>query len=163
MADNRLLGQSAEGNQLFGNRSVGALHLDNSSVKDASLATLSDRHAGLTARPMDLGGAAPDPGIDAPLTEETDIDDALLKVKYDDAPTLVAKENPGYRFVGWYDGETLLSTEREYTTHYLGDVTLTDNCCVAGDGVHFVFNECEVADYAAGPIEVVVRKADKSR
>lgn len=45
----------------------------------------------------------------------------------------------------------------------LGDVTLTDNCCVAGDGVHFVFNECEVADYAVGPIEVVVRKSDKSR
>lgn len=41
-----------------------------------------------------------------------------------------------------------------------GEVTLTDNCFVAADGLHFVFNEYEVACYAAGPIEVVVRKQE---
>lgn len=38
-----------------------------------------------------------------------------------------------------------------------GEVTLVENFFIAQDGVHFVFNEYEVACYAAGPIEVVVR------
>lgn len=37
-----------------------------------------------------------------------------------------------------------------------GKVRLIDNCYVAEDGIHFVFNEYEVACYAAGAIEVVV-------
>ena len=38
-----------------------------------------------------------------------------------------------------------------------GEVKITDNCFVAQDGIHFVFNEYEVACYAAGSIEVVVK------
>lgn len=37
-----------------------------------------------------------------------------------------------------------------------GEVKIIDNCFVAQDGIHFVFNEYEVACYAAGAIEVVV-------
>lgn len=38
-----------------------------------------------------------------------------------------------------------------------GEVTLTDNFYIAKDGLHFVFNEYEVACYAAGTIEAVVK------
>lgn len=38
-----------------------------------------------------------------------------------------------------------------------GEVTLVENFFIAKDGIHFVFNEYEVACYAAGPIEVVVK------
>lgn len=37
-----------------------------------------------------------------------------------------------------------------------GEVTLTDNFCVAADGLHFVFNEYELAAYCFGAIEVVI-------
>ena len=36
------------------------------------------------------------------------------------------------------------------------DVTLTENFCVAEDGLHFVFRECEIASYSHGTIEVVI-------
>lgn len=36
-------------------------------------------------------------------------------------------------------------------------VTFTDNCYLATDGLHFVYNECEVACYAEGVIDVVVK------
>ena len=38
-----------------------------------------------------------------------------------------------------------------------GEVTLVENFFIAQDGIHFVFNEYEVACYAAGAIEVVVK------
>lgn len=38
----------------------------------------------------------------------------------------------------------------------LDEVTLTDNCCLATDGLRFVYNEYEVACYAEGMIEVVI-------
>lgn len=38
-----------------------------------------------------------------------------------------------------------------------GEVTLTDNCYVAKDGIHFVFNEYEVACYAVGAVEAIVK------
>lgn len=38
-----------------------------------------------------------------------------------------------------------------------GEVKIIDNCFVAKDGIHFVYNEYEVACYAAGTIEVVVK------
>ncbi len=38
----------------------------------------------------------------------------------------------------------------------LDEVTLTDNCCLAADGLHFVYNEYEVACHAEGMIEVVI-------
>lgn len=38
----------------------------------------------------------------------------------------------------------------------LDEVTLTDNCCLGADGLHFVYNEYEVACYAEGMIEVVI-------
>lgn len=38
-----------------------------------------------------------------------------------------------------------------------GEVKIVDNCFVAKDGIHFVYNEYEVACYAAGAIEVVVK------
>ena len=38
-----------------------------------------------------------------------------------------------------------------------GEVMLVENFFVAQDGIHFVFNEYEVACYAAGAIEVVVK------
>lgn len=41
--------------------------------------------------------------------------------------------------------------------HLQGEVTFTDNCYVAQDGIHFVYNEYEVACYAAGMIEVVIK------
>ena len=37
-----------------------------------------------------------------------------------------------------------------------GNVTLTENFCVAADGLHFVFREYEVAAYCHGTIEVVI-------
>jgi len=37
-----------------------------------------------------------------------------------------------------------------------GEVTLTENFYVAEDGLHFVFNEYEVACYAQGQVEVVI-------
>ena len=38
----------------------------------------------------------------------------------------------------------------------LGEITLTENFYIAGDGLHFVFNEYEVAAYSFGWIEVVI-------
>ena len=38
-----------------------------------------------------------------------------------------------------------------------GEVTLVENFYIAKDGIHFVFNEYEVACYAAGAVEVVVK------
>lgn len=38
----------------------------------------------------------------------------------------------------------------------LNPVFLTDNCCIAADGVHFVFNEYEIAPFLEGVIEAVV-------
>lgn len=38
-----------------------------------------------------------------------------------------------------------------------GEVRIINNCFVAKDGIHFVYNEYEVACYAAGSIEVVVK------
>lgn len=38
----------------------------------------------------------------------------------------------------------------------LRDVALTENFCVAEDGLHFVFRECEIAAYSHGTIEVVI-------
>ena len=35
--------------------------------------------------------------------------------EYDSSVTIVAITNPGYTFDGWYDGETLISTDSEYT------------------------------------------------
>lgn len=37
-----------------------------------------------------------------------------------------------------------------------GEVKLTDNFCVMEDGLHFVFQEYEVAAYAVGSVEVVI-------
>ena len=37
-----------------------------------------------------------------------------------------------------------------------GEVTLTENFYIAGDGLHFVFNEYEVACHAQGLVEVVI-------
>lgn len=37
-----------------------------------------------------------------------------------------------------------------------GEVTLTENCCLGADGLHFVYNEYEVACYAEGMIEVII-------
>ena len=41
-----------------------------------------------------------------------------------------------------------------------GEVYLTDNFFIAADGIHFVFNEYEIACYAQGNIEVVLAKED---
>ncbi len=38
----------------------------------------------------------------------------------------------------------------------LRDVALTENFCVAEDGLHFVFRECEIASYSHGTIEVAI-------
>ena len=38
-----------------------------------------------------------------------------------------------------------------------GEVTLTDNCCLAADGLHFVYNEYEVACHAEGVVDVAVK------
>ena len=35
-------------------------------------------------------------------------------------------------------------------------VFLTDNCCIAADGVHFVFNEYVIAPFLEGVVEAVV-------
>lgn len=41
-----------------------------------------------------------------------------------------------------------------------GEVYLTDNFFIAADGIHFVFNEYEIACYAQGNIEVILAKED---
>lgn len=38
----------------------------------------------------------------------------------------------------------------------LRPVFLTDNCCIAADGVHFVFNEYVIAPFLEGVVEAVV-------
>ena len=38
----------------------------------------------------------------------------------------------------------------------LDEVTLTDNCCLATEGLRFVYNEYEVACHAEGAIEVAI-------
>ena len=40
--------------------------------------------------------------------------------------------------------------------HLQGEVKLTENFCVSENGLHFVFQEYEVAAYCFGPIEVVI-------
>lgn len=39
----------------------------------------------------------------------------------------------------------------------LGEVTLTDNCYLAADGLHFVYDEYEVACHAEGVVDVSVK------
>ncbi len=43
------------------------------------------------------------------------------------AVTVEAAANPGYVFMGWYDGETLMSMDANYTFRLRGDITLTPN------------------------------------
>ena len=38
---------------------------------------------------------------------------------------------------------------------------VTDNCCIAADGIHFVFNEYSIAPFLEGVIEAVVRHDGK--
>lgn len=40
-------------------------------------------------------------------------------------------------------------------------VFLTDNCCIAADGVHFVFNEYVIAPFLEGVVEAVVGQDGK--
>ncbi len=47
--------------------------------------------------------------------------DTLLETPY----TLVATENSGYEFVGWYEGSTLLSTSKTYNATLRKDITIT--------------------------------------
>ena len=44
-----------------------------------------------------------------------------------------------------------------------GEIKLTNNFCVMEDGLHFVFQEYEVAAYAVGPVEVVIPAYGKYR
>lgn len=39
----------------------------------------------------------------------------------------------------------------------LSDPKIIDNCYLAADGIHFVYNEYEVAPYAEGPVDAVVQ------
>lgn len=47
------------------------------------------------------------------------------KVEKDGTVTVVAAEKEGYTFAGWYNGETKLSDEAEYSHKVTGDITLT--------------------------------------
>lgn len=38
----------------------------------------------------------------------------------------------------------------------LNDPMLTDNCYVGADGIHFVYNEYQIAPFCLGPIEVII-------
>ena len=42
----------------------------------------------------------------------------------------------------------------------LSEPKIIDNCYLGEDGVHFVYNEYEVAPYAEGPVEAIVRIPD---
>ena len=42
----------------------------------------------------------------------------------------------------------------------LGEVKVIDNFYIAKDGLHFVYNQYEVAPYAAGVIEIVIKPSD---
>ena len=42
----------------------------------------------------------------------------------------------------------------------LGEPKIIDNCYLGKDGIHFVYNEYEVAPYAEGPVDAVVRIPD---
>ncbi|MCR5307942.1 MAG: DUF6273 domain-containing protein [bacterium] len=56
--------------------------------------------------------------------------------EYDSSVTIVAITNPGYTFDGWYDGETLISAENEYTFNITDqDVTYT---------AHWALNEYKI-------------------
>ena len=42
----------------------------------------------------------------------------------------------------------------------LNEPKIIDNCYLAGDGIHFVYQEYEVAPYAEGPVDAVVQVPD---
>ena len=42
----------------------------------------------------------------------------------------------------------------------LNEPEIIDNCYLGEDGIHFVYNEYEVAPYAEGPVEAIVRIPD---
>lgn len=44
-----------------------------------------------------------------------------------------------------------------------GEITLTENFCICEDGMHFLFQEYEIAAYCFGPVEVVVPAYGKYR
>ena len=39
----------------------------------------------------------------------------------------------------------------------LSEPRVIDNCYLGEDGIHFVYNECEVAPYAEGPVDAVIQ------
>ena len=39
----------------------------------------------------------------------------------------------------------------------LGEPKIIDNCYLGKDGIHFVYDECEVAPYEEGPVDAVVQ------
>lgn len=47
------------------------------------------------------------------------------RVEYDTNPTLTAVPNKGYQFVGWYDGDAAVGTDKEYSSYYLDHTSLT--------------------------------------
>ena len=44
-----------------------------------------------------------------------------------------------------------------------GEVKIVDNCCIMKDGIHFVYNEYEVAPFAVGAIDVTVKVSSDSQ
>ena len=70
------------------------------------------------------------------------------------ASDLIPTEKRTETLAALYDGVVKKIGGKE---NLQGEVKITDNCFIAQDGIHFVFNEYEVACYAAGAIEVVVK------
>ena len=65
------------------------------------------------------------------------------KYPYQKEITLVAKANLGYNFVGWYDGDTLISTEENYTFTVAKNLSLTAKFEVSAEMQNFNFTSTE--------------------
>ena len=50
-----------------------------------------------------------------------------------------------------------IAKKRGGRDNLLAEPKIIDNCYLDGDGVHFVYNEYEVAPYAEGPVDAVIQ------
>ena len=62
--------------------------------------------------------------------------------------TLTATVNPGYTFLGWFEGEELLSTDTEYSFKVTKELTLTAAVCVSP--------EMEIFEFTSTPTSCII-------
>ncbi len=80
---------------------------------------------------------------------------------YQNKATLVAKPCIGYEFAGWYDGDTLLSSEKTYTFEISEDKNITGKFEISQEFIYFDFNSdqssCTILGLRDGaPLDIVI-------